>query len=261
MKRSLLFVFIAFVAFPVLNAQTVVYSDDFQGYSDGYDITLEDMYSIAANKTKSAIIVKDSDDANNLCVEISGLDDGTHGLTFKIGSGAIAEGFTEKDNGNYTFKGRVKSELGGKVKLTIYGTADIENLENGSTLEKTWTEVTTTFTINTQDTIYPTFVVYSYKNQKVYFDDVQLIKEDATSIRKVNNVDVSIYPNPVCNAVIFNGTSDVRSVEINDITGRKAISVNEVSGNRLDVSGLKNGIYIMKVTTDNGVKVLKFLKR
>ncbi|NPA35377.1 MAG: T9SS type A sorting domain-containing protein [Chlorobi bacterium] len=259
MKKTLLFTSM-FIFAALSGYAQKSYSDDFQSYSDGYDITLEDVYDINTDKTESATVVVDAADANNLCIEMVGVPDST-GLTFKIKSGDAFSGFTADDNGDYIYKARIYTELAGTAKLNIYGTTGLENIVVGSTDATDWTEVTTTFTVNTTEAVYPTFVVYSWKNQKVYIDDVQIYKDGATAIRDINNADVNVYPNPAANTVFLNGTANVESVEICDITGRKAMNTTLQAGNKIDVSALQQGVYLIKVSTDQGTKVVKFIKK
>jgi len=67
--------------------------------------------------------------------------------------------------------------------------------------------------------------------------------------------DFIIYPNPFAHKLTIqskNGT-EISSIEIVNLTG-------QIVATSTDVSSLSKGIYILKVTTDNGVAVTKFVK-
>ena len=261
MKKTLLFISL-FVIASLNSFGQKSYSDDFESYTAGDDLTALDVYSIVTSKTKSATVVDDPvNSGNNKCGMMEGVTDST-GLTFKIASGEAFSGFTNADNGDYVFSVKVMTELGGKTKVKIYGKTDIENVVEGETTDKTWKTVSCTFTVNTQGTINPVFVIYSWKNQKVYFDDIEIKKAGSTAIKPIKEDNsVKVYPNPANNVLYVSGSSEVRNVEVCDLAGRKAIGVNEMAGDKIDVSSLKKGVYLVKVTTDSGTKVMKVIKK
>lgn len=80
-------------------------------------------------------------------------------------------------------------------------------------------------------------------------NDVQLF----TSVQEINDVKVSVYPNPVQNQLTFELSTSNYSVRIIDITG-KTVSNNISTSNRLKVntSTLNNGIYFYSILNDNG---------
>jgi hypothetical protein len=75
-------------------------------------------------------------------------------------------------------------------------------------------------------------------------------------------VQVSIYPNPTSGILNINSTSECRDIQIFDASGRRIIR-KETAGFRqsLSLSALSRGIYVQKLTTDKGVKLLKIEKR
>lgn len=73
-----------------------------------------------------------------------------------------------------------------------------------------------------------------------------------------------IYPNPV-NAklnIISNGDLLFEKIEIIDISGQKVYSGNSVGQqDEIDVSKLSNGVYFLKLYTDNKIETQKFIKQ
>ncbi|MFP9099921.1 T9SS type A sorting domain-containing protein [Flavobacterium sp. RHBU_24] len=72
---------------------------------------------------------------------------------------------------------------------------------------------------------------------------------------------VKIYPNPAKNIVSISSESAIQSVQLFDVQGRllEASSVNNVAAS-LDIASRANGIYFIKITTENGMKVEKLVK-
>lgn len=80
-----------------------------------------------------------------------------------------------------------------------------------------------------------------------------------SSISFNNFSNFTIYPNP--SATLFSITSNeiIKSVEVYSLDGKLILETKE---NKVDVSNLQNGLYIIKVTTNqNGVGTKKFVKR
>ncbi|MDN3677087.1 T9SS type A sorting domain-containing protein [Flavobacterium paronense] len=74
----------------------------------------------------------------------------------------------------------------------------------------------------------------------------------------------SVFPNPVTNVINFSNNANalVSTVEMTDMNGRviKSDKVNATEG-QISVSDLATGMYMMKITTDQGVAVKKIVKQ
>ncbi|MFN4026899.1 MAG: T9SS type A sorting domain-containing protein [Flavobacterium sp.] len=74
----------------------------------------------------------------------------------------------------------------------------------------------------------------------------------------------SVYPNPANNEVNFSNDVNaiVSTVEMADLNGRvvKSASINATEG-RISINDLATGIYMMTITTDQGVAVKKIVKQ
>jgi hypothetical protein len=73
----------------------------------------------------------------------------------------------------------------------------------------------------------------------------------------INNI--SVYPNPAKNILNFKTEHNISKVEVYDITGR-ILSSNSVSENKIDLSNLKTGNYILKLYTEKGIMNTKIIK-
>ncbi|WP_204344177.1 T9SS type A sorting domain-containing protein [Psychroserpens algicola] len=82
-----------------------------------------------------------------------------------------------------------------------------------------------------------------------YVDDVA---GASLSIDEVNGTSFSVYPNPTSTGFvnITSANSDAISVSVYDILGKQVIS-STLSDNRLNVSELQTGVYILKISQNN----------
>ena len=88
---------------------------------------------------------------------------------------------------------------------------------------------------------------------------VQLLSNATFTIENV-----VVYPNPATNIVqilLSHSSENISSVQINDVLGKKIIEYNDISGNHTSVntSTLSKGIYLVKITSDKNVNVIKKL--
>ena len=74
-------------------------------------------------------------------------------------------------------------------------------------------------------------------------------------------VNIEVFPNPVSSVLYVKGF-EVASFQVFSVSGKMMISRNSNSSNSIDVRSLPLGIYILKMTDENGkVAVEKFLKK
>ncbi len=73
---------------------------------------------------------------------------------------------------------------------------------------------------------------------------------------------LTLYPNPVQNVLHINSSGKTGMIEVFDITG-KSVLQKQIQGYNpsIDVSGLKKGIYFVKVLSDNQFVTSKFVKQ
>jgi ligand-binding sensor domain-containing protein len=82
-----------------------------------------------------------------------------------------------------------------------------------------------------------------------------------TIIKKIKENHLNIYPNPVQNVLHINLSGETGALQIFDISG-KCLLQKQITGNErtVDVSGLEEGIYIIKVIYDNKIFTGKVVK-
>ena len=76
-----------------------------------------------------------------------------------------------------------------------------------------------------------------------------------------NAVLFNIYPNPASDRVVIETEATIESVSIYTITGVMVYSEADLNNNTIDVSEFNGGVYIMKVRTENGEVVKRFIKK
>ena len=94
---------------------------------------------------------------------------------------------------------------------------------------------------------------------RLNIDDVA-IDSSSLSINDFDNLNVSIYPNPVDGnfVSIQSPTNGLKEIQVFDILGKRVINTT-LSSDSLDISELNPGVYMVKVTVENQSKVSKLI--
>jgi len=82
---------------------------------------------------------------------------------------------------------------------------------------------------------------------------------DYLAIKSVETDALRIYPNPVKNELFIDSDFPVTKTEVYTLTGALLLSESN-AGNKLNVSALAQGVYMLKIYTDSGVMVKKLVK-
>ncbi len=107
------------------------------------------------------------------------------------------------------------------------------------------------------------------KTANIYFDyNYPITTNDATTtFNSLNNSifdfdqSITIYPNPTRGNININSKFNIKTIELYDIQGRILETVLENSSSiTIDITNRQNGIYFLKITTDEGSKVEKIMK-
>jgi len=92
---------------------------------------------------------------------------------------------------------------------------------------------------------------YSFSNAKILPRDASDISI-ATSINELENVTVSVYPNPASDNINFNLNINNATVNVLDITGKSVKTITSTSQSfNINLGGLENGIYFYQVIDNN----------
>ncbi|GAA4304712.1 hypothetical protein GCM10023163_29160 [Aestuariibaculum suncheonense] len=60
-----------------------------------------------------------------------------------------------------------------------------------------------------------------------------------------------IYPNPAKHILNIKSLENINAISIYDVTGKQVLSFNSITRNQLNISNLKNGIYVVKMQDSN----------
>jgi hypothetical protein len=70
---------------------------------------------------------------------------------------------------------------------------------------------------------------------------------------------IYIYPNPTTSSLTINGITNINTAEVYNISG-KLLLTKQLNTNQLDISSLAKGLYLIKLSTEEGSLVSKFVK-
>ena len=84
--------------------------------------------------------------------------------------------------------------------------------------------------------------------------------EPGESIEELTS-SINIYPNPVNDRLYIEAEVEIEEVVVYDVFGRQQSTVNGQQTLSIDVSNLNSGIYFVKINTENGNIVNKFIKK
>lgn len=102
--------------------------------------------------------------------------------------------------------------------------------------------------------------------QRLFLDAIEYMitgavtsKTTSISKQKLNNSKLTLFPNPTSNILVVDGATELHA-DILSLTGQVIKSVNQ-SNNRINVSDLPKGIYLLLVKVDGNTVVEKFTKQ
>lgn len=132
-----------------------------------------------------------------------------------------------------------------------------------NTIINSWQQVTTTLIPTMDEDIEVGLRFYDQNgfadSSITYIDGYEMV--NITGINKYNNTEISVYPNPASKFINFSNLSSVKSVKIYDLNGSMLKKFTAPDINRIDISELSKGIYILKIETKtNKTKRQKIIK-
>lgn len=91
------------------------------------------------------------------------------------------------------------------------------------------------------------------------FSDVSVGVND---IAPQNKTAIKIYPNPVQNQLFFElDNEEITGITIIDFSGRVVQSIANTTAQSVNVSNLVRGIYVLRISTKNGMRTNRFIKQ
>lgn len=118
----------------------------------------------------------------------------------------------------------------------------------------------------------PTFELgdIAYNNAGIFFDfnpaivtnivSTEVIEEPTAGVIDIATQGVAIYPNPVKNRFTVQTPNETVSlIEVYDVNGRLCLS--QANASTVNAESLNNGLYFVKITTENGMTTKKIVKQ
>ncbi len=91
---------------------------------------------------------------------------------------------------------------------------------------------------------------------------INITVDAALGLPDFNTSNLRIYPNPVTNILTVAASENISKIAIFNLLGQKILSkTSDSSDEKIDVSSLVNGWYLVQTTIGNSVKTTKFLKQ
>lgn len=81
----------------------------------------------------------------------------------------------------------------------------------------------------------------------------------STADFNTESLQIKVYPNPAKHQVFFESSVRLNQVEVFNLQGKSLLQANLVQNNKLDIQNLKAGLYILKITSQNGEQITKKL--
>lgn len=102
--------------------------------------------------------------------------------------------------------------------------------------------------------IYIAFRHYNVSNMyALCLDDINVTAGATTGIEDINAT-ANVYPNPAQDVVNVNAASQISNIELFNIAGQKVSTFNvNNTTTQIDVTELANGIYFLKINTEDGM--------
>jgi len=111
--------------------------------------------------------------------------------------------------------------------------------------------------ITDNDDVIIKFEFRSGYGNNVWIDNVKVM--NGTGIEEIAN-DVNVYPNPATDVINIRTPDNILRVEVYSMQGQ-LVKVETGDVNSISVKDLANGMYTLKLTTDNGTSVHKIVKK
>lgn len=188
--------------------------------------------------------------------ETNAADDWAISPAFTLGQNAAASFEYAVYNSNYP------------EKFSVYVIGEGQTYAEGTKVVNTKTVTNTNWAFQAVDlsayngqTVQVAIHVESAADKYAIFFTNFRIANDEVSIAEVseNDNNVSVYPNPANNVLNVNATSNISSVEVYTIAGQKVAGFTaDGMQTVVNTSNLSNGMYIIKINTENGVVNQKF---
>ena len=84
------------------------------------------------------------------------------------------------------------------------------------------------------------------------------VNSTVASIPNVVTDNIKVYPNPVNNMLFISGNAVFYKIEVYTLLGQRIMNINNV--NQIDMSPYENGVYTLKISTENTAVIKRIIK-
>jgi len=95
------------------------------------------------------------------------------------------------------------------------------------------------------------YKVYTVDKAFNYSEELTISSSATASVNDVFSSKISIYPNPAKEFVQISTNKTITGIEIYNLIGKKVISSSKLTKNKIDVSNLSKGVYVLKVMSND----------
>ncbi|MFV9552434.1 T9SS type A sorting domain-containing protein [Algibacter sp. PT7-4] len=171
-----------------------------------------------------------------------------HDYNFSIDSRSEAAGTLSEV---YILNTQISDELG--INANGYSDSSVITGMDITNDEGAWVTNTLSFTATTTEVIiYVRSLNAIDRDTEVFFDNISLKEDVTTATKNILASDINIYPNPASNFIQIDVNNiQISSVEMYSLIGKKVISEDKLINNKLNISNLSKGIYLLKVNAGN----------
>ena len=103
------------------------------------------------------------------------------------------------------------------------------------------------------------YKIYTVDKAFNYSDELTVATDATASVNDVFSSQISISPNPAREFVQITSAENITAIEIYNLIGKKVVSASNLINNKIDVSNLSKGIYVLKVMSDKLVGSKKII--
>lgn len=123
-------------------------------------------------------------------------------------------------------------------------------------------KIKTLSTLNVGDTFDNTAQIFFDYNAPIVTNTETVTVQSTASVNDTTDATISVYPNPAREFIQVQSSSSLRSIQVTNMNG-SVLNQTQLTGNisseRVSLSGLASGIYIVVVQSDKGKKVEKLI--
>jgi hypothetical protein len=255
-KKYFILLFLTTGIVSVGSAQQTIFLDDFEtGYTDGTGIKTTDAswLTVGENFTFPAKNVASSGAASsNWYVRMERGGTTNFGLIEKVFELTAGE--------SYEFKASVFPDISGQKGAYSLKVMDVDSevaLSASPSVGSTWEELSVSYTA-AETKNYKFRIQKTWGNQGASIDNYSVICTTCNplSIKDQKSFDFSVYPNPAKNEIKVSTQVQLQNAKVYNLLGKTMLHINYPS-DRINVSSLNAGIYIMSLTSDEGAVVNK----